>query len=95
MVYIEVREVISVPAMRKHPGTWPTTVLGVIDMASLPDPPARRNGKTRWIDPEPRGIADWTLCVCMVVLAVPVVVVFGPMVLIVRAYDRLAGKAVA
>ena len=62
-------------------------------MASLSDPLARRNGKTRWIDPEPRGIADWTLCACMVVLAVPVVVAFGPIVLIVRAYDRVAGKA--
>ena len=38
-------------------------------MAILAESPARRNGKTRWIDPEPRGIADWTLCVCMIVLA--------------------------
>ena len=64
-------------------------------MASLPDPPARRNGKTRLIDPEPLGVADWTLCVCMVVLAVPVVIVFGPLVWIIRAYDRVGGKAVA
>ena len=64
-------------------------------MASLPDPPARRNGKTRWIEPQPRGIADWTLCVCMVFLALPVVVVFGPLVWIIRACDRMAGKAVA
>ncbi len=44
------------------------------------------------IDPKPQGVADWTLTVCMFVLAVPVVVVFGPIVLIVRAYDRVAGK---
>ena len=61
-------------------------------MASLPDPPARRNGKTRWIDPEPRGIADWTLCVGMIVLALPVVVVFGPLVWIIRACDHVTGK---
>ncbi len=47
------------------------------------------------IDPNPQGVVDWTLCVCMIVLAIPVVVVFGPIVLIVRAYDRVAGKAVA
>ncbi len=47
------------------------------------------------IDPKPQGAADWTLCACMIVRAIPVVVVFGPIVLIVRAYDRVAGKAVA
>ena len=47
------------------------------------------------IEPRPQGVFDWTLCVCMIVLAIPVVVVFGPIVLIVRAYDRVAGKAVA
>ncbi len=45
------------------------------------------------IDPKPQGVADWTLTVCMLVLAIPVVVVFGPIVLIVRACDRVAGKA--
>ena len=64
-------------------------------MASLPDPPVRRNGKTRWIDPEPLAVADWTLCVCMVVLALPVVVVFGPLIWIIRTCDRVGGKAVA
>ncbi len=44
------------------------------------------------IDPKPQGVADWTLTVCMIVLAIPVVVVFGPIVLIVRAFDRVAGK---
>ena len=46
------------------------------------------------IDPKPIGVADWTLCVVVLVLAVPVVVVFGPIVWIVRAYDYAAGKAV-
>ena len=45
------------------------------------------------IDPRPVGVVDWTLTVCMIVLAVPVVVVFGPLVWIIRAYDRVAGKA--
>ena len=46
------------------------------------------------IDPKPQGFTDWTLTVCMIVLAIPVVIVFGPIVLIVRAYDHVAGKAV-
>ncbi len=45
------------------------------------------------IDPKPQGVADWTLCVAVLVLAVPVVVVFGPLVWIIRACDRVAGKA--
>ena len=47
------------------------------------------------IDPKPQGVADWTLTLCMLVLAIPVVVVFGPIVLIVRAFDRVAGKTVS
>ncbi len=47
------------------------------------------------IEPKPQGVADWTLCIAVLVLAVPVVVVFGPIVLIVRALDRMAGKAVS
>ena len=46
------------------------------------------------IDPKPQGVADWTLCVCMIVLAIPVVVVFGSVVLFVRACERVTGKAV-
>ncbi len=45
------------------------------------------------VDPKPQGVVDWTLCVCMIVLAIPVVVVFGPIVLIVRACGRVARKA--
>ncbi len=44
------------------------------------------------IDPKPEGIADWTLTLCVLVLAVPVVVVFGPLVWIIRACDRVVGK---
>ena len=47
------------------------------------------------IDPKPQGVADWTLTACMIVLAIPVVVAFGPIVLIVRALDHVAGKAVS
>ncbi len=61
-------------------------------MASLTESPPNRNGISRWIEPAPRGIAEWILCACMVVLAIPVVIVFGPIVWIIRAYDHLAGK---
>ncbi len=47
------------------------------------------------IDPKPQGVADWTLTVCVLALAVPVVAVFGPVVWIIRASDRVARKAVA
>ncbi len=47
------------------------------------------------IEPRPQGVVDWTLCGCMIVLAIPVVAVFGPIVLIVRACDRVAGEAVS
>ncbi len=47
------------------------------------------------IDPKPQGVADWTLCIAVLVLAIPVVVAFGPIVLVVQAYDRVAGKAVS
>ncbi len=50
---------------------------------------------TAWLSPRPVGVVDWTLTACMIVLAIPVVVVFGPIVLIVRAFDHVAGKAVA
>ncbi len=45
------------------------------------------------IEPRPQGAMDWTLCVTVFVLAIPVVVVFGPLVLIIRACDRAGGKA--
>ena len=47
----------------------------------------------RWLSPRPVGVADWTLTLCMLVLAIPVVIVFGPLVWIIRACDRVVGKA--
>ena len=47
------------------------------------------------IDPKPQGVVDWTLCVVVLVLAIPVVVVFGSVVLFIRACERVAGKAVS
>ncbi len=47
---------------------------------------------TAWLSPRPVGAVDWALTLCVLVLAVPVVVVFGPLVWIIRAYDRVAGK---
>ncbi len=44
------------------------------------------------IEPRPQGVVDWTVCVCMVVLAVPVLATFGPVVWLVRTCDRVAGK---
>ncbi|MCH8881639.1 MAG: hypothetical protein IID34_17370 [Planctomycetes bacterium] len=44
------------------------------------------------IEPKPQGVADWTLCIAVLVVAIPVVVVFGPIVLIVRAFDHVTGK---
>ncbi len=61
---------------------YPPVVLGRLD---------DRSG-WRWIDPKPIGVVDWTLTALMVVLAIPVVVMFGPVVWIIRLFDR---KAVA
>ncbi len=49
----------------------------------------------RIIDPKPQGVADWTLCIAVLAMAVPVVVVFGPLVWIIRACDHVGGKAVS
>ncbi len=48
-----------------------------------------------WLSPQPVGVVDWALTLCVVVLAVPVVVVFGPVVWFIRACDRVSGKAVS
>ena len=45
-----------------------------------------------WLSPRPVGAVDWTLCVCMIVLSLPVVAVFGPLVWIIRACNRATGK---
>ena len=48
------------------------------------------------IEPRPQGVVDWTLCVVLLLLALPVLAVFGPVVLLVRVCDRfVGGKAVA
>ena len=47
------------------------------------------------IEPRPQGVVDWTLCIAVLVLAIPVVVVFGPVVMFVRACDHVAGGAVS
>ena len=47
------------------------------------------------IDPRPQGVFDWTLCIVVLVLAIPTVVVFGPVILFVRACERVAGRAVS
>ncbi len=62
---------------------YPTVALGRLD---------DRSGWC-WLSPRPVGAVDWTLCACMIVLALPVVAVFGPLVWIIRACDRVAGKA--
>ena len=45
------------------------------------------------IEPKPQGAMDWTLCVVLLLLALPVLATFGPVILIVRACDSAAGKA--
>ena len=40
-----------------------------------------------WLSPRPVGLFDWCLTVCVVVLALPVLLTFGPIVLVLRAKD--------
>ncbi len=40
----------------------------------------------RWLSPRPVGFVDWCLTVCVCVLAVPVLLTFGPIVLALRAW---------
>ena len=47
------------------------------------------------IEPRPQGVVDWVLCIAVLVLAIPVVVVFGPVVLFVRACELVTGRAVS
>jgi len=63
---------------------YPPVALGRLDDES----------RWHWLD-ESDGWLDWTLTACVVVLAIPVVVAFGPVVWIIRTYDRVAGKAVS
>ena len=43
------------------------------------------------IEPRPQGVVDWTLCVVLLLMALPVLATFGPVVLLVRACSWLAG----
>ena len=45
----------------------------------------RRCGVTAWISPRPFGVTDWTLTLCVCVLAVPVLLTFGLFTLALRA----------
>ncbi len=38
------------------------------------------------IDPKPCGFVDWTITVVMLILAVPVLMTFGPLVWILRSW---------
>lgn len=40
---------------------------------------------TAWLSPRPVGVVDWTLTLCVCVLAVPVLLTFGLIVLALRA----------
>ena len=42
----------------------------------------------RWLSPRPVGAVDWILTVTLCVLALPVLLVFGPIVLVLRTIDR-------
>ena len=47
---------------------------------------------TAWISPRPVGVADWALCACMAVLAVPVLLTFGPIVLALRIMLKVGAR---
>ena len=57
---------------------YPPVALGRLDDRS----------RWRWLNPRPAGVLDWTLTLCLCVLAVPVLIVFGPIVLLARIIDR-------
>ena len=44
------------------------------------------------IDPRPVGFADWTLTVCLIVLAIPMLLTFGPFTLALRAILKVGDK---
>lgn len=41
-----------------------------------------------WLSPRPVGFVDWTLTLGLCVLAVPVLLTFGPIVLALRAFAK-------
>ncbi|MCH8853956.1 MAG: hypothetical protein IID41_15090 [Planctomycetes bacterium] len=44
------------------------------------------------IDPRPVGAVDWTLTVCLVVLAIPMLLTFGTFTLVLRAILKVGDK---
>ena len=44
------------------------------------------------IDPKPQGFADWTLTVCLIVLAIPVLLTFGTFTLALRVILKVGDK---
>ena len=44
------------------------------------------------IDPKPQGVADWTLTLCMIVLAIPVLLTFGTFTLALRVILKVGDK---
>lgn len=55
---------------------YPPVALGRLDDES----------KHVWLSPRPVGCLDWIETVCLCVLALPVLVTFGPVVLVLRAF---------
>ena len=46
----------------------------------------------RIIDPRPIGFMDWTLTLCMIVLAIPMLLTFGTFTLALRAILKVGDK---
>ncbi len=47
---------------------------------------------TTWISPRPVGAVDWTMTVCLIVLAIPVLLTFGPFTLALRVILKVGDK---
>ena len=46
----------------------------------------------RWLSPRPVGAVDWTLTLCVCVLAIPVLLTFGTFTLALRAILKVGDK---
>ena len=44
------------------------------------------------IDPKPQGVTDWTLTVCVLVLAIPVLLTFGTFTLALRVILKVGDE---
>ena len=47
---------------------------------------------TAWISPRPVGAMDWTLTVCLIVLAIPMLLTFGTFTLALRVILKVGDK---